>query len=81
MAKNAAAKTWPHKAEAIAARIIPWAGDELGVAYDFADGKHTAHPIEADDWPIIRILEEIGRLTYASDAVRDLAVSSSYDHG
>ena len=34
MADSAAAKPWPHKTNAIAARIIPWAGDTLGVAYD-----------------------------------------------
>ncbi len=59
MGDSAAAKPWPPKTNAIAARIILWAGDTLGVAYDFPDGKHTAHPIEADDWPIIRTLEEV----------------------
>ena len=70
MVESVPAKAWPRKTEAISARIIPWTGDTLGVAYDFPDGKHTAQPIEADDWPIIRTLEDVGRLTYSSDAVR-----------
>jgi hypothetical protein len=48
MTESVPAKAWPRKTEAISGRIIPWAVDELGVAYDFADGKHTAHAIEQD---------------------------------
>lgn len=76
MADDVAPKTWPSKSDAISARIVPWAGEELGVAYDFVDGKHTAHPIAADDWPVIDRLHEQGRLTYSNDAVRDRAVRS-----
>ena len=63
----------PPKAEAISARIIPW-DDEvgIGVAYDFHGGKHQAHAIADDDWPVIRRLEQEGRLTYTNDTVRRL---------
>ena len=39
MVESVPAKAWPRKTEAISARIIPWAGDTLGVAYDFPDGS------------------------------------------
>ena len=45
----------------------------VGVGYVLPDGKRTAHPIKADDWPIIARLEREGQLTYSSDAVRELA--------
>jgi hypothetical protein len=63
------------KTEAISARIIPWEGS-LGVAYNFHGGKHLAHAIADDDWPIIRRLEQEGKLTYTNDAVRTLAQRS-----
>ena len=51
------------KTEAISGRIITW-DDGLGVAYDFQGGKHRAHAIADDDWPVIRRLEQDGKLTY-----------------
>jgi hypothetical protein len=60
------------KDDAVSARIIPWNG-ALGVAYEYPDGKHAVHPIGADDFPIIRRLDQAGRLTYTNDAIRDRA--------
>jgi hypothetical protein len=57
---------------AIAARIIPW-DRAIGVGYVLPDGKRSAHPIKPVDWPIIARLEREGRLTYASEAVRERA--------
>jgi len=53
----------------ISARIILWDG-KLGVAFQFANGRHTARPIEARDWQIIRNLKAKQKLTYSSDDVR-----------
>jgi hypothetical protein len=58
------------KSAAISARIVPWDG-AIGVGYILPGGKRTAHPIKADDWPIIARLEREGRLDYSSDAVRE----------
>jgi hypothetical protein len=44
--------TWLDKSAAVSARIVPWDG-AIGVGYVLPDGKRTAHPIKADDWPII----------------------------
>jgi hypothetical protein len=70
-AVSASPMALPPKREAISARIIPWddhAG--IGIAYDFQGEKHQAHSIANDDWLIIRRLEEAGKLTYSSDALR-----------
>jgi hypothetical protein len=65
---------WPQKPDAISGRIIPWAGDQLGIAYDYQGGKHEANPIEANDWPIVDRLERTGQVTYTNDRARELAV-------
>jgi hypothetical protein len=70
---TSAQKTRPPKTEAIAGRVIPWTGDQLGIAYDFAGGRHYAHPIEESDWPVIRRLEAKGKLGYSNDRVREIA--------
>jgi hypothetical protein len=57
----------------IAARIIPLAGDQLGVTYEFPGGKHEAHAIAADDLPILRRLKWAGGLSYSNDRVCELA--------
>jgi hypothetical protein len=57
---------------AISACIVPWDG-AIGVGYVLPDGKRMAHPIKADDWPIIARLEREGQLTYSSDAARERA--------
>ena len=70
----------PPKTEAISARIIPWNDDVgIGVAYDFQGGKHQAGPIADDDWPIIRRLEQVGKLTYTNDAARRKLEASKVD--
>jgi hypothetical protein len=53
----------------ISARIIPWDG-KLGVAFQYANGKHIARPIEAHDWPIIRHLKAKQKLTYSGESIR-----------
>jgi hypothetical protein len=64
---------WPPKIEAISGRIISCAGDQLGIAYEYADGKHEAHPITSADIQIIRRLKWAGSLSYSNDRVRILA--------
>jgi hypothetical protein len=53
--------------------LSPWAGNQLGIAYDYQGGKHEGHPIQANDWPIIHRLERGGQLTYTNDELRERA--------
>jgi hypothetical protein len=46
---------------------------KLGIGYDYGNGKHEAHPIRNEDWPIIERLERAGKPTYTNDRVRELA--------
>jgi hypothetical protein len=42
----------------------------LGIAYDYADGKHEAHAIAPDDLQIIRRLKWAASLSYSDERVR-----------
>jgi hypothetical protein len=56
--------------EPISGRIFSWTGGMLGIAYDYADGKHEAHAIAPDDLQIIRRLKWAASLSYSDERVR-----------
>jgi hypothetical protein len=60
---------WPHRIrEAATAIIIPW-DDGLGVSYTYVNGDAEAGPIGPADWPVIRMLERDGKLSFASEKI------------
>lgn len=62
---------WPHRIrEAATAIIIPW-DDGLGVSYTYVNGDAEAGPIGPADWPVIRMLERDGKLSFASEKIHD----------
>jgi two-component system, cell cycle response regulator DivK len=53
-----------------AAIIIPWGGG-LGVSYTYINGDAEAAPIRPADWPVIRMLERDGKLSFASQKIHE----------
>jgi hypothetical protein len=64
---------WPPKIDAISGRIFFCAGDQLGIDYEYADGRREAHPITLADIHFIRRLKWAGSPSYSHDRVRVLA--------
>jgi hypothetical protein len=63
---------WPHPLhDAIAAKIILWAGTGLGVRYVFPGGDGQRHPIGTRDQTALGRLERAGKLSYVDDDARD----------
>jgi hypothetical protein len=57
-------------ADAVSAEILNWEG-HVGVAYVYSDGVRDARSVGPEDWPVIRKLRHAGKLSYASDKVRE----------
>jgi hypothetical protein len=66
--------------EPISGHVFRWAGGTLGIAYDYADGKHEAHAIAPDDLRIIRRLKWAGSLSYRDERVRRQAAWAMSKH-
>jgi len=51
--------------------IILWQSTaDLGVAFGIENGDGETHPINADDWPIIKRLDLAGRLSFVREELR-----------
>jgi hypothetical protein len=63
---------WPHTLkDAIAAEIIRWDGNSIGVAYTYRNEDHQMHQLGTEDRTALRRLERSGKLTYVDDDVRE----------
>jgi hypothetical protein len=62
---------WPRTIDAVSARIASWNGGYVGVEYTYDNGHRDAHQVASEDWPVIRKLKRAGKLSYASDEVRE----------
>jgi hypothetical protein len=63
---------WPHTLkDAIAAEIIRWDSNSIGVAYMYKDEDHQIHQLGTEDRAALRRLERASKLTYADDDVRE----------
>jgi hypothetical protein len=61
---------WQHTpSEAVMAMIIPW-DRGLGVSYTYSNGDAEAGPIGPEDWPVIRVLESEGKVSFTSKHMR-----------
>jgi hypothetical protein len=63
---------WPHTLkDAIAAEIIRWDGNSIGVAYTYKNEDHQMHQLGTEDRAALRRLERAGKLSYVDDDVRE----------
>jgi hypothetical protein len=63
---------WPHTlADAIAAEIIRWDSNGLGVNYAFPRNDQQMHQLGSGDRAALRRLERAGKLTHVDDDVRE----------
>ena len=64
---------WPHTLkDAIAAEIIRWDSNSIGVAYTYKnEGITKMHQLGTEDRTALQRLERASKLTYADDDVRE----------
>jgi hypothetical protein len=62
---------WPHAPrKVVMAAIIPW-NERLGVSYSHSDSAAETGPIGPEDWPVIRALEGVGKISFTSKRIRE----------
>jgi hypothetical protein len=57
--------------DAVSAQITSWNGGHVGVEHIYPNGHCEAHQVGSEDWPVIRKLIDTGKLSYASEEVRE----------
>lgn len=55
----------------MSAEILSWDGGRVGVTYTFRNGVRDARLVGPEDWPVIRKLNEAGKLSYCSEEARE----------